>query len=86
MRIYGTVQGVNLRSMVKVKALDLGLTGYVKNNDDDGSVSLEAEEDKEKLEQFIDWLKNLHGSCRVDRIEESWEEATNEHDDFIVKY
>jgi hydrogenase maturation protein HypF len=51
MRIEGTVQGVGFRPHVYRLASDLGLGGYVLN--DERGVLLEAEGDNESVEQFL---------------------------------
>jgi len=85
LQLTGTVQGVNLRSMIKVKALELELTGYVMNNTD-GSVTLEAEGESETLKELISWISDRSGYCRVDHLTDDWSEATGEFEDFIIKY
>lgn len=54
--IKGRVQGVGYRMSAYDAAVDLGLTGWVRNRRD-GSVEVIAESDKEKLEQFVLWAK-----------------------------
>ena len=52
--ISGNVQGVFFRSSAKKKALELQLTGFVKNLGD-GLVYIEAQGSTKNLEDFIDW-------------------------------
>lgn len=85
LKLTGIVQGVNLRSMVKVKALTLGLVGYVMNNND-GSVTIEAEASREKLIDLMNWLSNLFGYCRVNHISDEWSEPNNQSNEFQIKY
>ena len=57
-KVTGKVQGVWFRKYTLVKALDLGLKGFVKNKDD-GSVYIEVESNNPKrLQDFLVWLKN----------------------------
>ena len=45
---HGTVQGIGFRAHVKKKAMDLGIKGWVKNNQD-GSVSAVFSGDEEMI-------------------------------------
>ena len=81
LKVYGQVQGVNLRSMIKVKALELGLVGYVMNNND-STVSLEAEGERPALEALMSWLRDRPGNCRIDRLADDWSEPTGQEGQF----
>jgi acylphosphatase len=67
-RVAGKVQGVFFRASTKDVADDLKIKGTVRNNPD-GSVSIEAEGDEEKLNQFIDWCRHGPRHARVDQFE-----------------
>lgn len=54
--IRGRVQGVFFRTSAKEKARQLGVRGFVRN-EDDGSVYMEAEGEKDALMQFISWCR-----------------------------
>ena len=54
--ISGKVQGVFFRQNAKEKALELGLTGQVKNLED-GNVHIIASGTREQLAAFTDWCK-----------------------------
>lgn len=54
----GIVQNVGFRVEVWKRAKELGLTGYVENNDD-GSVTSEIEGPKEKIEYLVDSMKKI---------------------------
>jgi acylphosphatase len=66
--VDGRVQGVFFRASAKEKADELMIKGTVRNNED-GSVSIEAEGEEQNLEQFINWCKQGPRSARVDRCE-----------------
>lgn len=83
--VYGQVQGINLRSMIKVKALDLGISGYVMNQEDN-AVKVVAEGEKVKLLALIDWLKTKPGHSVIHRMSDNWTEASGEFDNFEIKY
>jgi acylphosphatase len=84
-RLLGEVQGINLRSMVKVKALSLGLTGYVANQDD-FTVKIEAEGEKDNLEELIRWLNTRPGAAKIEKLEDYWSDARNKFNDFVIKW
>lgn len=56
-RFYGRVQGVGFRYTAKYLALSLGITGWV-YNDYDGSVLMQAQGSKEKIDLLIQKLEN----------------------------
>ena len=49
-KLFGKVQGVFFRKFIQKKAFELNVKGFVRN-DQDGSVYIEAEAEKEKLEE-----------------------------------
>ncbi len=49
---YGRVQGVGFRYRARYAALDLDLTGWVKNNYD-GSVEMEVQGERENITKMI---------------------------------
>ena len=55
-KIFGHVQGVGLREFIKEKAETIGITGIVMNNKD-GYVFVEAEGEKDALDEFCTWCK-----------------------------
>ena len=85
LEIHGVVQGINLRSMIKVKALDLELCGFV-TNQENGTVKLVAEGEKVKLQSLVEWLNTKPGHCQIHRMSDNWNDASGEYDDFIIKY
>lgn len=54
LRIKGRVQGVFFRASAKESAMNLGITGWVKNQPD-GTVETVAEGEQEALDRFIEW-------------------------------
>ncbi|MFD5867250.1 acylphosphatase [Corynebacterium sp. NPDC060344] len=53
---HGHVQGVGFRWATRVRALELGLTGYAKNYPD-GRVLVIAEGEAAACEALLDWLE-----------------------------
>lgn len=66
-RVIGRVQGVFFRASAQRKALDLGLTGWVRN-EEEGSVSAEVEGAKENLAAFLDWCRRGPPHARVEKV------------------
>lgn len=68
MRVHGKVQGVFFRASTKDKAQELGLKGFVKN-EEDGTVYIEAEGTPEALEQLKLWAHEGPSRARVEKVE-----------------
>ena len=83
--VYGRVQGVFFRSTTQKIAKDLGLSGFVKNMPD-GSVRIEAEGPKEDLEQLLKFAHRGSSFANVEKVESTYQEATNEFNGFRVRY
>jgi acylphosphatase len=73
--VHGDVQGVGFRYFVQRKARQLGLLGWVRNNDD-GTVELVAEGERASLEQLRQAVGEGPGAARVDRVDAQWASAT----------
>lgn len=56
LKVHGRVQGVGFRASAKQTALELNLTGWVKNKHD-GTVEIEVEGDPVQIDAFIDSLE-----------------------------
>ena len=52
----GRVQGVGFRYSVMQKALEYGINGWVRNNDD-GTVEMEGEGTEEQVKMFVESLR-----------------------------
>lgn len=83
--IKGRVQRVFYRSKACKKAIELGLFGWIKNNDD-GTVELVARGPTEKLEEFIEWCKEGPELAKVKDIQIEKRAATEVNDSFEIKY
>lgn len=81
-QVHGRVQGVFFRDGTTRKAKELGLTGWVRN-ENDGTVFIRAQGPRAKLEELIRWCKN-GGSpfAKVDRVAVKWEKGTKPFPDF----
>lgn len=73
--VHGDVQGVGFRYFVQRKAHQLGLTGWVRNNDD-GTVELVAEGGRAALDELRRAVEQGPRSARVARVDTQWSGAT----------
>jgi acylphosphatase len=73
--VHGDVQGVGFRYFVQRKAQQLGLRGWVRNNDD-GTVEVVAEGERRALEQLKRALDEGPRMARVDKVDAQWSSAT----------
>jgi len=85
LNISGRVQGVFFRVYAEKKAKELGLTGFVKN-EEDGSVSIVAEGLEEKLNELLDWAKKGPQMAKVEKINLKQDSATGEFENFKIVY
>jgi acylphosphatase len=83
--VHGDVQGVGFRYFVQRKAQQLGLRGWVRNNDD-GTVELVAEGSRQELEQLKRALEEGPRLARVRRVETRWSEAAGDLDRFELAW
>jgi acylphosphatase len=79
--VRGSVQGVGFRYFIQRKARQLGLHGWVRNNDD-GTVELLAEGSRSDLEQLMMAAEEGPRMARVQRVEVQWSRATGGLDEF----
>lgn len=86
LKVYGRVQGVVFRNSTKSKADELGLAGWVKN-EDDGTVKIVAEGEENNLEKLIEWCK-AGGSrfAKVEKVDVEWLTHSGEFNNFVIKY
>ncbi|HEY3085736.1 MAG TPA: acylphosphatase [Candidatus Dormibacteraeota bacterium] len=73
--VRGDVQGVGFRYFVQRKAQQLGLRGWVRNNDD-GTVEVVAEGERGDLDQLKRALDEGPRMARVDSVDARWSSAT----------
>jgi len=79
--VRGNVQGVGYRYFIQRKARQLGLHGWVRNNDD-GTVELVAEGPRPDLDQLMMAAEEGPRTARVQRVEVQWSSATGGLDAF----
>ncbi len=84
--VSGRVQGVGFRFFTQEIAVNLHITGWVKNLSN-GDVEIYAEGSKEILEKFLLLIKKGPPLSRILNIEEYWNDLDkNEFDSFTIKY
>lgn len=83
--IHGRVQGVSFRFFAQKKALELGLSGWVRN-ESDGTVSLEAEGEPEKLKEFLEWCQSGSPAAEVAEIERQFSDEMKGFEDFEIRH
>lgn len=83
LRIYGRVQGVFFRSTMREVAMELGVSGWVRNMPD-GSVEAVVEGEREKVEEIIRWAHRGPPLARVERVEVQWEKPRGDWEGFSV--
>ena len=67
-RVTGKVQGVFYRASAMSTAMELGISGFVRN-DSDNSVYLEIEGNPDRLDKFITWCNKGSDFSKVDHVD-----------------
>lgn len=81
LRIFGRVQGVGFRFSAQRKALELGVTGWVRNCRD-GSVEAMAQGKAEAVEAMIAWARRGPASAQVSEVRVA--EGSGEFAEFLT--
>jgi acylphosphatase len=82
--VAGHVQGVGFRNFVQETALDLNLTGWVRNRWN-GDVEVLAEGDRNALAKLSATLQRGPRSAYVIDVRENFEPATGEFSRFVMR-
>ena len=82
-KVEGLVQGVGFRFFCHRLAIQLNLTGWVRNNHDD-SVSVWAEGDRSQIEELIKNLKSGPRAAVVRDVKIKWLPFSGKFKDFEV--
>ncbi|CUS33438.1 acylphosphatase [Candidatus Nitrospira nitrificans] len=83
--VVGRVQGVGFRAFAARSAVQLGLSGGVRNLDD-GRVELEVEGGRTVIEALLRELKIGSPASHVGRIDVEWSVATGRYSRFDIWY
>ncbi len=81
----GRVQGVGFRYTAEKMALEIGLTGWVKNLPD-GRVEMVCEGPREKIELLLERIQESPMGHHIQKTQRSWEAATGEFRDFNIEF
>ncbi len=82
--VKGRVQNVGFRAHVEFNAIQIGVTGWVRNVGYD-TVEAVAEGPREKVDRFIEMMKAGPRGAHVDESRVEWESPTGEFMEFGVK-
>jgi acylphosphatase len=82
--VRGRVHGVGYRYFVVSKAMRLGLTGWV-SNEQDGSVRVVAEGPRADLDDLLDALREGPASAIVEDVIHDWLPYTGRWSDFGIR-
>lgn len=82
-RVSGYVQGVFFRAETRTFAQSLGLTGFVRNTNND--VEITAQGKKENLEKLIQWCRKGSPRAKVEKVEIRWEKPQETFSDFVIR-
>jgi acylphosphatase len=83
--VSGEVQGVGYRYYTQMKAIQYGITGWVKNLQG-GGVEILASGERANLERFIDEVRRGNPFSNVNHIEVQETEKTDSYKSFAIKY
>ena len=83
--IDGRVQGVSFRHHTRLKAVELDVTGWVRNRHD-GKVEVIVEGTKSQLDEMVEFLYEGSPHAQVKDVEIDWEDATGEYARFETRY
>jgi acylphosphatase len=83
--ITGNVQKVGFRFAAIEQALELGLTGIVKNYKDN-QVQIEVEGEIDLLKQFLRWCHIGPKGSRVDKVDYESLEELQKYETFSAEY
>ncbi|ACA86093.1 acylphosphatase [Shewanella woodyi ATCC 51908] len=81
--VQGKVQGVCFRRFAQSKANELGITGYVVNNEN-GSVNILAQGAYPAVDNLIDWCDKGSPQAQVDKVYVQEDEENEIYLDFSI--
>lgn len=84
LRVHGRVQGVGYRATAYERAVEIGVTGWVRNLDN-GVVELLAEGSPDQLDRLLLWCRKGPRLARVDEVDIWRTPATGEFPTFRIR-
>jgi acylphosphatase len=82
--VRGIVQGVGYRYFAAVRGRAHALNGFVRNMRD-GSVEIEAEGERERIEAFVKDVRRGPVSARVTTLDIEWQEPRHRETTFEIR-
>lgn len=73
------------RDSSRRKAKKLGLKGFVRN-EDDGTVYIEAEGEKDALKRFLEWCHKGPWLAKVEKVDYQFTSEIKNFPDFAIEY
>jgi acylphosphatase len=83
--ISGRVQGVWFRASTKQKAEQLGLTGWVRNTEND-CVEAVFEGEEDQVKEMINWCYQGSPLSKVEQVDIKNQPVTSGFEGFSIKY
>lgn len=83
--VHGRVQGVSFRHYTCRRALELGVTGWVRNLPD-GSVEGLFEGDEPAVQALVEWCRNGPPTARIERLDIHSGAYSGEFNTFATAY
>ena len=83
--VRGHVQHVGFRFWTQCLAIKLNVKGYVKNLSDGSSVEIEVEGKADRLEKFLNSVKDAHPYAKIASFEKKEIEIKNYKDFSILR-
>ena len=84
--VYGHVQGVFFRDFTLQRASKLGVVGYVRNLRGGKALEVQAEGERTKLEELIEYLKTGPPGARVEKTDITWSDYSGNYSCFSIRY
>jgi acylphosphatase len=82
--VFGRVQGVAFRHYTSLRAMELGVNGWVRNLPD-GSVAGVFEGNENAVNALIDWCRQGPPAAVVERLDLCQEVCTGEFREFSIR-
>lgn len=83
--VHGKVQKVGFRFAAIEQALELGLTGFVKNYENN-QVQIEVEGEIDPLKRFLRWCHIGPKGAKVDKVDYASTEELQKYEAFSAEY
>jgi len=81
--IKGDVIGIGFRAWTKIQGKIIGVTGWVKNNEE-GFVEAVVQGDEEKVNQMVETVKRGPPVSRVEDVEIYWQDPKEVFEEFSI--